>query len=146
LITAERTPADRIFAISFTRASTADLRGRVDLYCASAGVDATSVNVSTVHSLALRLLRRAGLLARFPAGPSVLDEWEIKNVFNAELADASSIAPTRCEKIRRYHEAMWSTGVWDPPNYIPPDPPISEAEVNSFTRYHGPATETYACR
>lgn len=145
LITDEHITPKRIFAISFTRASTADLRGRIDLYCASAGIDAGTVNVSTVHSFALRLLRRAGLLSRFPAGPSVLDEWEIKNIFNAELSDASGITPTRCERIRRYHEAMWSTGRWDPPNYIPPDPPITAGELASFERYHGPATETYAC-
>lgn len=134
-----------VFAISFTRAASRDLRGRIDEYCTLAGVDSTSVNVSTVHSLALRLLRRAGLLARFPAGPSVLDEWEVDNIFNAEFADASGLTPTRCDEIRRHHEAMWSTGVWDPPNYVPPVPPIGAEEIRRFTRFHGPTTETYAC-
>ena len=138
-------PPRQIFAISFTRASTADLRSRIDLYCASAGVDAADVNVSTVHSLALRLLRRADLLARFPARPSVLDEWELDEIFDAEFADTYGLTPTRCEKIRRYHEAIWSTGRTDPPNYIPPDPPIAEEEINRFDAFHRPSTETYAC-
>jgi DNA helicase-2/ATP-dependent DNA helicase PcrA len=75
----------------------------------------------------------------------VLDEWEVDNIFNAEFSDAAGLTPTRCDEIRRHHEAMWSTGVWDPPNYVPPAPPISAGEIGQFTRFHGPLTETYAC-
>lgn len=145
LLTERDVPPHQIYALSFTRASTADLRSRIDAYCTLAETDSSGVHVSTVHSLALRLLRRAGRLIRFPAGPSVLDDWEVDNIFNAELSDRSGLPPTRCDDIRRHHEAMWSTGVWDPPNYIPPTPQISEAEVRAFTAFHGPATSVYSC-
>lgn len=141
----ELVPATAVFAISFTRASTSDLRSRIDAYCTLAGIDSTAVRVSTVHSLALRLLRQAGRLIRFPAGPSVLDEWEIDNIFNAELSDRSGITPGRCDDIRRHHEAMWSTGTFNPPNYVPPTPPISDDEVDAFTSFHGPMTGVYSC-
>lgn len=141
----ELVPATAVFAISFTRASTSDLRSRIDAYCTLAGIDSTAVRVSTVHSLALRLLRQAGRLIRFPAGPSVLDEWEIDNIFNAELSDRSGITSGRCDDIRRHHEAMWSTGTFNPPNYVPPTPPISDDEVDAFTSFHGPMTGVYSC-
>jgi DNA helicase-2/ATP-dependent DNA helicase PcrA len=145
LLAVEGKAPEAIYAISFTRASTADLRERIDRYSATAGVDASDVRVATVHSLALRLLRRAGLLSRFPVSPSVLDEWELDNIFTSEMADESGIRPTRCETIRRHHEAFWSTGVWDPPNYITPDPPVSNAELDGFEATHTPFTEVYAC-
>jgi DNA helicase-2/ATP-dependent DNA helicase PcrA len=76
----------RIFVVSFTRASTRDLRDRVRRYCQAEGqAGAVDVQVSTVHSLALRTLRRAGLLARYPADPLVLDDWELTNIFDTEF-------------------------------------------------------------
>src|SRR5438128_1704858 len=48
-----------IAAISFTRASAEDLRSRIHDCCMNQGQD---VRVSTLHALALRALRAAGLL------------------------------------------------------------------------------------
>jgi hypothetical protein len=31
------------------------------------------------------------------------------------------------------HEAFWNTGGWAPPNYIAPDPPITDAERAAFS-------------
>ena len=39
-----------IFAVSFTRASTSDLRTRIRSYCAKKGLNANEVSVSTLHS------------------------------------------------------------------------------------------------
>src|SRR5436305_1141820 len=60
-------PPEEIFAISFTRASATDLGERIEKSCKLAGHPGVSVNVSTVHSLALRILQRAKLLTRYPA-------------------------------------------------------------------------------
>jgi DNA helicase-2/ATP-dependent DNA helicase PcrA len=145
---------NRIFVVSFTRASTLDLRNRVHRYCEERGqqaVDQTSV--STLHSLALRALRAAGLLA-YPADPLVMDDWELENVFDAEFSKASGYrsgsagtghTPSRCGDIRRDYEAFCGTGQWSPPNYIPPDPPITGAERTDYQRYHTPRTQTYSC-
>src|SRR5206468_5839721 len=46
---------------------------------------ASQVRVTTLHSLALRLLRAAGMLEAFPADPLVLDKWEVENVFDKEF-------------------------------------------------------------
>src|SRR5262252_1063180 len=52
-----------ICAVSFTRASALDLRRRVHAYCLRAGQPvAPQVRITTLHSLALRTLRAAGLL------------------------------------------------------------------------------------
>ena len=117
----------RIFAISFTNASAGDLRQRIVQFCASRNQDGTPVSVTTMRSLALRMLRVAGLLEQFPAAPMVIDQWELKNVFTSEFREAHACSKKRADFIRRDREAFWSTGVFDPPNYIPPRPPIEEA-------------------
>ncbi len=146
-------PASRIYVISFTRASTLDLRNRIHRYCEEKGYQsAHQVSISTLHSLALRVLRAAGLLT-YPADPLVLDDWELENVFDAEFSRASGYlssqgvgySPSRCKDIRRDFEAFCGTGQWSPPNYIPPDPPISETERKAYQRFHVPRTLTYSC-
>ena len=58
---------DAITAISFTRAASFDLRGRIHGYCLTRGQpDGADVRVSTLHSLALRTLRLAGALEGIP--------------------------------------------------------------------------------
>jgi DNA helicase II / ATP-dependent DNA helicase PcrA len=137
--------AARVFAVSFTRASSADLRRRIRAYCDQHGLAGADVRVSTLHSLALRILRAAGLLAAYPAGPMVMDDWELRNIFDAEFSQVAGRAPGRCGEIRRDYEAYWSTGIHDPPNFIPPDPPIDQQERAAFQRFHSPRTQTYAC-
>jgi DNA helicase-2/ATP-dependent DNA helicase PcrA len=135
--------------VSFTRASANDLKERIVTACEASGHAAavTHIQVSTLHSLALKTLRAGGLLARFPTPyPLVLDEWELENVFDAEFGVSSGTrSRTRQREIRRYHEAIWSTGVSDPPNYIPPDPAVTTQEANTFVAFHTPRTQTYAC-
>lgn len=135
-----------VFGVSFTRAASADLRLRVTTFCQEKGVPIAGgeVQVSTLHSLALQILARANKLAQYPVRPLVLDDWEVKNVFDAEFAAATGWAPSRCEEVRRDHEAFWSTGQWNPPNYIVPDPPITQNERDRFVQFQGPTTQTYA--
>ena len=137
----------QIFVVSFTRASTRDLRERVRHHCQTQGQPAAvDVQVSTLHSLALRTLRRAGLLARYPADPLVLDDWELTNIFDKEFGASSGINSIRRRKqIRYYHEAHWSTGIFTPPNYLPPNPPISQHESIVFLNFHGPTSQVYSC-
>jgi DNA helicase-2/ATP-dependent DNA helicase PcrA len=138
---------EAIFAVSFTRASSADLRDRIRHHCTQNGQPAAAkVQVSTLHSLALRVLRKANLLSRYPANPLVLGDWELENVFDAEYA-ASGYGSTkkRRKEVRVYHEAFWSTGQHLPANYIPPDPPITDGESAAFLNFHGPRTQTYSC-
>ena len=141
--------APRIFVVSFTRASANDLKERIITACEAIGHGPaiTHIQVSTLHSLALRTLRAGGLLARFPTPyPLVLDEWELENIFDPEFGVSSGIqSRARQKEIRRYHEAIWSTGIPDPPNYIPPDPAITTQEANTFAAFHTPRTEAYAC-
>jgi DNA helicase-2/ATP-dependent DNA helicase PcrA len=103
------------------------------------------VRVSTLHSLALSILKTAGLLGLYPADPVVMDDWELRNIFDAEFAKSAGFPPTRCEEIRREHEAFWSTGQWGPPNYIPPNPPIQQSERSRFSAFHVPRTQVYSC-
>ena len=108
---------EEICAVSFTRASALDLRCRIQSYCARNGQPtATQVRVSTLHSLALRTLRAAGLLTAYPSDPLVMDNWEVKTIFDGEFRHTQGIGSTRCEDIRREHEAFWSTGQWGPPS------------------------------
>ncbi len=136
-----------IYAVSFTRASARDLQERIIEYCGAHNHGAAGqVRVSTLHSLTLRILRAAGLLARYAVDPLVLDPWELENIFDAEFGVASGIrSKPRREAIRYYHEAHWSTGVWNPPNYLPPNPPITDIESNQFLTFQPPRTQLYSC-
>ena len=135
-----------IFIVSFTRASSTDLRRRVHAYCLAAGFPgAAEIRVSTLHSLALRALRAGGMLASFPVEPMVLDEWEIRHIFDAEFCADSGRNPTRAEEIRRQWEAYWSTGGWAPPTYVVPEHPVTEDEKRSFEMFHSPRVQTYSC-
>lgn len=143
---ASGTPPASVYVVSFTRAASRDLQQRIESHCTQnnqAGV--IHVRVSTLHSLALRLLRAGGLLAAFPVGPFILDDWEGENIIDKEFAHASHKTSARSGKIREYWEAFWSTGQWGPPTYIPPNPPIDAAEKASFGAFHGPRTQTYCC-
>jgi DNA helicase II / ATP-dependent DNA helicase PcrA len=134
-----------VFAISFTNVSAQDLRLRIAQFCQSRGQDGTAVSVTTMHSLALRMLRSAGLLGRFPVSPMVLDQWEVKNMFTAEFCSAHHISVEREDAIRRDREAYWSTGAYNPPNYIPPDPPITEPERASLSDFLFRIEQVYSC-
>ncbi|HEV3258563.1 MAG TPA: ATP-dependent helicase [Gemmataceae bacterium] len=139
-------PAENIWAVSFTRASAHDLRLRVHAQSQNLGYEAANqVRVTTLHSLALRLLRMAGQLAAYPVEPLVLDQWEVENIFDEEFGYLHNVGKRRREDIRRAHEAFWSTGQWGPPNYIPPDPEISAEERDQFQAFHTPRSQTYAC-
>jgi DNA helicase-2/ATP-dependent DNA helicase PcrA len=91
------------------------------------------------------VLRQAGLLGTYPTDPLVLDEWETENIFDAEFGETFGILKSRREEIRRDHEAFWSTNQWGPPNYVPPNPPITVEERGIFGTFHFRRTQTYAC-
>lgn len=85
------------------------------------------------------------MLTAYPVNPLVLDNWELKNIFDVEFSHQSGATPSRCEVIRREHEAFWSTGQWLPPNYVPPNPPVTTGERAQFSAFHGPRSQTYSC-
>jgi DNA helicase-2/ATP-dependent DNA helicase PcrA len=134
-----------IVGVSFTRASSTDLRTRIQTYCAAnQHPESAQVRVSTLHSLALRMLRSAGLL-HYPSDPLVLDNWEVENIFDSEFGESAGTGKRRREAIRREHEAFWNTGIWNPANYVPANPPVTQAERATFNVFHGPRTQTYSC-
>ena len=139
------TPPQSVFAISFTNASAQDLRLRIQQHCQSQNLDATNVSVTTMHSLALRVLRAAGLLQQYPAFPLVVDQWELENVVDAEFRHSHSVSKQRCRDVRRDHEAMWSTGAINPPNFIPPAPPITTLERGNFANLAVSIGQVYSC-
>jgi DNA helicase II / ATP-dependent DNA helicase PcrA len=138
---------ERVAVVSFTRASTHDLRTRIEQACAVAGYAGTRVRVTTLHSLALRALRAAGVLAAYPVDPTVLDSWEQENVFDAEFGQVAGIGSIpRRREIRIDHETFWSTGQYgQAPAQDDPDPPITDGERDRFRAFHGPRTQLYAC-
>jgi DNA helicase II / ATP-dependent DNA helicase PcrA len=136
-----------IAAVSFTRASAADLEHRVRAACDARGHDHGEIRISTLHSLALRTLKAHGALAAYPVDPSVFDQWELRNLFDAEFGHAKGVARIkRRAEIRTDFEAFWSTGSHAPrPSQRPPDPPITAQERAAFQSFHVPRTQLYAC-
>lgn len=143
---------DRIFVTSFTRASSRDLKIRILDHCQEQHSNVDQVNVSTLHSLALRTLRAAGRLT-YAFDPVVTDNWELKHVLDAEFSMESrsrpgrsrGYTPGRCTEIRRDYEAFCNTGQVGPPNFIQPDPPIRDSERLAYNSFRTPRTLLYAC-
>jgi len=143
-----------IAVVSFTRAASRDLKKRIVRYCTYKGIEhSDDVSVTTLHSLAMTVLRKANKL-HYPANPKVLDKWETENIFDKEFSetkrdksnsDLQKLTPKRAADVRGAVEAYWNTGKWDHPSYIPPDDPVSEIEKEAFRQFHQPATQTYSC-
>ena len=136
---------DEIFVISFTRASARDLRDRIIRYCGHSGRGhlASRVNISTMHSLALRILRRANLLGTFPADPMILDNWEQENIFDAEFSETANVTRGRAKNIRLAYDAQWQT--LQALSLCPITPPITAQEQQLFTSFYPTTKMVYSC-
>lgn len=142
----QQVPAQNILGVSFTRNSAKDLADRVATHCSKVGLpQGADVRVSTLHSVALRVMRLANLLNQYPVDPRVLDDWEMRQWIDAEFALDAQCTPGRARDIREFHEALWSTGQPNPANYIPATPPITQAEQQQFNTFHRDQTTFYAC-
>ncbi len=76
----------------------------------------------------------------------MLDDWELKNVYDGEFGLAQNIpSKPRREEIRRYYEALWSTGQPNAATYLPPEPPITDDERQRFSLFHQPTSQVYSC-
>lgn len=138
--------AATILAVSFTRNAANDLKHRIRTKCHSAGLQHRGeVPVSTLHSVALRVLRLSNLLTMYPVDPRILDEWEMREWIDAEFAKQINVTPSRARQVREYHEAWWSTGQQNPANYIPADPPVTAHERQQFVTFHNMQCGFYAC-
>lgn len=141
----QKVPPERIRPLSFTRAASESLREKVYKYCSDRSQSGYElVSISTLHSLALKSLRLAGLLP-FPVDPLVLDNIEVEIILDAEYSYVSGLPISRSKLIRADFEAFCGTGQYEPINHIPPDPPITEAERDRFRAFHTPRTHLYAC-
>lgn len=134
---------NHIFAISFTRASAADLDHNIKSSCTSIpNID--RIQVSTLHSLALKILSRGGQLTQYPANPRVLDDWEQRNIFEEELKQKHHYSITRCHDLITHFESIWSTGYPPQPFVLSPIPPITTAEEEVFSRFHRERSQLYS--
>ena len=89
---------NNVYVISFTRATCAELATRTSAFCSTqpCAQIATNIRISTMHSLALWILRSAAVPATlYPSDPIVLDDWETENVYDQELATAVECTPGR---------------------------------------------------
>lgn len=136
--------AKKIFAVSFTRAAAEDLQDGILKYCTGIPA-ASSINVSTLHSLSLSILAKGGKLTQYPASPRILDDWEQRNIFDEELKSISAFSIKRCGELRLHFEGIWSTGNPPLPFISSPTPPISAAEQGYFNIFHSNRTQLYSC-
>jgi len=135
--------APNIYIISFTRATCAELSGRIQKFCSSLPCAGGSlqVRVSTMHALALRILRKANLLASYPSTPIMMDSWEQGMVYDTEFASSLGCSRSRAAEIRRAHDAQWQTL---DPQYLN-QAQITPAEIQGFNAFHSSRTNLYSC-
>ncbi len=136
------TPSN-VYVISFTRATCAELRTRIQTFSSglSCAAAAAGVQVSTMHALALRILRRANLLTSYPSTPIILDDWEQSNVYDKELASSLGCTPSRAADIRLAHDAQWQT--LNPQSLNQAQ--ITPSEIQNFNAFHAARTNLYSC-
>lgn len=134
---------DNVYVISFTRATCAELHTRIQAFCSNqpCALAAAQIHISTMHALALRILRRANLLTSYPSTPIMLDDWEQKNVYDREFANTIGCSVTRAEEIRLAHDAQWQTLN---PHYIN-QAQIMSPEIQGFNAFHAARTNLYSC-
>lgn len=134
---------ETVFVISFTRATCAELRLRIAKFCSSqpCAALAEKIRVSTMHSLALSILRRANLLNSYPGNPMLLDEWEQRIVYDQELASVLGCSHRRASEIRLAYEAQWQT--LSPQSIA--QAKITPVEVQGFKIFHASRTNLYSC-
>ena len=58
---------------------------------------------------------------------------------------ARRYTPTRCKEIRVDYEAFCGTGQYSPPNFIPPNPVITDIERQDFVSFHRSRNQLYSC-
>ena len=141
-------PPNSIYVISFTRASAVDLRARVANEFNGAGLALVgaeiAANVTTMHSLALKLLANANLLASmYPASPVVLDQWQQVNIFDEEFSATANVTAKRAREVRAAYDAYWQT--LSAQNVLGGATPPSQIEQNAFTSYYSTAKSLYSC-
>ncbi len=134
--------AGSVFVISFTRATCAELRKRISTFLNANSLGAaSSVHVSTMHALALRILRLGNLLNQYPSDPTVLDDWEQEHVYDIELAGFLGCTPGRARQIRVAHDAGWQT--LNPA--LIAQARVTQAEMQGFGAFHASRTNLYSC-
>ena len=141
-------PPKSIYVISFTRASAVDLRTRVINEFDGAGLALAgaqiAANVTTMHSLALKLLANANLLAgMYPASPVVLDQWQQENIFDEEFSVTANVTAKRAREVRTAYDAYWQT--LSALNILGGATPPTQTEQTAFTSYYPTAKSLYSC-
>lgn len=135
---------NNVYVLSFTVAASNELRNRILSHCANqpCAAAAAGVRVSTVHALALRILRSANLLAAlYPHDPCVLDDWERKNIYDLELSNTLGCSPSRAAEVRLAHDTSWQTLN---PAFIN-QAAITPAERAGFIAFHSTRANLYSC-
>lgn len=135
--------AKDIRAVSFTNVATSDLRGDILQICAKSGINASEVVTSTLHALALGLLRKANLLARYPVEPLVLDEYETRDLIDEEFLSEQGCGLSRAREIRRNYEAFSNTGQ-PPPLHVQPQELVTDVEAQRFRSFLNRRKSVYA--
>jgi len=135
---------ESIYAVSFTRAASEDLKKGIFDYCKT-NPNVSRINISTLHSLALKILALGGRLTQYPVSPRVIDDWEQRNIFDEELKSSHNFSIKRCGELRTYFESIWSTGNPPLPFISSPVPSISQSEINIFNNFHRQRSQLYGC-
>jgi DNA helicase II / ATP-dependent DNA helicase PcrA len=133
-----------VYVISFTRATVRELRERIVRHCSAVdlGEKASAVRVSTMHSLALSILKHTNLLHNlYPDEPTILDNWEQKNIYDPELASKVPCTPGRAGQIREAHDSYWET--LDPDEIAQQE--VTPEERQRFETFNASTTNLYAC-
>lgn len=134
---------DNVYVISFTRAAYGELRDRIAAFCSNQPCSSVvgRIHISTMHSLALRILRSANLLGAFyPSDPVILDEWESDQIYDAELSYFLASPHGRASEIRLAHDAAWQT--LNPQSIS--QTAISQVEQQQFTAFHSSRSNLYS--
>lgn len=135
---------NRVYVISFTRATCNELTERITAFCTNQPYAQASsqIQVSTMHSLALRILRSAAVLTTlYPHDPLVIDDWETKNIYDLELSIDLGCPPGRAAEVRQAHDAQWQT--LNPHSIA--QAAITQTEVQRFNAFHSTRRNLYCC-
>lgn len=124
----------RILGVTFTNKAASEMKTRIE---ALTGIDARQFNISTFHSLGLRILRESGGRLGFDGDWQVFDSDEQERLIEKIIKEDFShfTSDMRSAAVRRINQAKMSGAYPNHPDFLR-QIGFSEEEVRIYSRYH----------
>ena len=133
LVRTLETPPQRVFAVTFTNKAATEMKTRLTKMLGSATVE--QLNVSTFHTLGLRLLRQEGQALGFNRNLTILDATDATAALKA-LANDAGLATIQEPNQARFQLSRWKNDGLGPDDIRSDNSSLAHAELTELFRLY----------